>query len=148
MWEINNASQLMGFFYSVLLGIFYCLLYDVIRAIRAEIRSSSVAIFIGDIIYSLFCAISCFCFLLSVTGGELRIFVFLGIALGFIASRLTVSKPLHFILRKFVKMIYFVYRWISDILNRFFAFCEKNIELIAMEIKKIIKKLVKSSKKS
>lgn len=137
MWEIDNLSQLLGFLYSAALGGVYCLVYDVLRGLRAEIKFSTSAVFVSDIFYSLLCAVSCFCFLLSVTAGEPRIFVFVGAALGFVLIRLTVSRLWFFILSKALRAARFVSGRISALFGRFFAVIGAGTDFLGIKIKKI-----------
>lgn len=137
MWEIDNLSQLLGFLYSVVLGIIFCLVYDVLRAFRAEIKFGTAAVFAADILYSVFCAVTCFCFMLSVTGGEIRAFVFVGAAVGFAASRFTVSCIFFFVLRRAVRAALFLFNRISLILGRFFTLMVAKFEFLLKKAEKI-----------
>lgn len=137
MWEIDNLSQLIGFLYSAVLGGVYCLTYDILRALRAEIKFGTAAVFVTDILYSILCAITCFCFLLSVTGGEPRAFVFAGAAVGFVILRLTVSRVLVLVFSKMLKAARFVFNWISSLFGRFFAVICKGTDFVGEKMKKI-----------
>ena len=137
MWEIDNLSQLLGFLYSVVLGIFFCLVYDVLRAFRAEIKFGTAAVFVTDILYSVFCAVICFCFLLSVTGGEIRAFVFTGAAVGFTASRLTVSRVFFFVLRRAIRAALFLYDRISLVSGKLFTLIAAKFEFLLKKAEKI-----------
>lgn len=137
MWEIDNLSQLIGFLYSAALGGFYCVAYDILRALRSEIKLGTAAVFATDILYSVLCAITCFCFLLSVTGGEPRAFVFAGAAVGFVILRLTVSRVLVLVFSKMVKAARFVFNWISSLFGRFFAVICKGTDFVGEKMKKI-----------
>lgn len=137
MWEIDNLSQLLGFLYSVVLGIIFCLVYDVLRALRAEIKFGTAAVFVTDILYSVFCAVTCFCFLLAVTGGEIRAFVFAGVAVGFTASRLTVSRVFFFVLRRAVRAVLFLFDRISLVLGKFFTLIAAKFDFLLKKAKKI-----------
>lgn len=137
MWEIDNLSQLLGFLYSVVLGIIFCLVYDVLRAFRAEIKFGTAAVFAADILYSVFCAVTCFCFMISVTEGEIRAFVFAGVAVGFTASRLTASRIFFFIMTRAVRAALFLFDRISLVLGRFFAFIAARFDYLLKKAKKI-----------
>ena len=137
MWEIDNLSQLIGFLYSAALGGFYCVAYDILRALRREIKLGTAAVFATDILYSVLCAITCFCFLLSVTGGEPRAFVFAGAAVGFVIIRLTVSRILVFVFSKMLKAGRFVFDRFSSLLGRFFTLIGKGTDFAGEKVKKI-----------
>lgn len=137
MWEIDNLSQLLGFLYSAALGGIYCIVYDFLRALRKEIKFSTAAVFVSDILYSLFCAVTCFCFLLSVTGGQPRAFVFAGAAVGFISTRLTVSRILFFVFSKALGAVQFIFKRISALFSRFFTVITARMEHFGEKVKKI-----------
>lgn len=137
MWEIDNLSQLLGFLYSAALGGVYCIVYDALRALRAEIKFGTALVFVSDILYSVFCAVTCFCFLLSVSFGQPRAFVFAGAALGFIATRLTVSRILFFVFTKVLRASKLVFRRFSALLSRFFVLIGSARERFIKKVKKI-----------
>lgn len=137
MWEIDNLSQLLGFLYSAALGVFYCWVYDMLRALRAEIKLSATAVFVTDILYSAFCAVICFCFMLSVTAGEIRAFVFVGAAVGFAVSRLTVSRFLFFAFTRTVRAVRFVFVRVSLCFGRFFAWVYSVFYFLRKKLQKI-----------
>ena len=147
MWEIDNLSQLLGFLYSAVLGGIYCIVYDCLRALRKEIKFSTAAVFVSDILYSLFCAVTCFCFLLAVTGGQPRGFVFAGAAVGFLITRLTVSRVLFFAFSKVLRGMRFIFKWISVIFSRFFTAISAPTERFGKKVKKIFILSVNTLKK-
>ena len=100
MWEIDNLSQLLGFLYSVVLGIIFCLVYDVLRAFRAEIKFGTAAVFAADILYSVFCAVTCFCFM------TLRAALFLYDRISLVSGKLftLIAAKFEFLLKKAEKI--------------------------------------------
>ena len=147
MWEIDNLSQLLAFLYSAVLGGIYCIIYDFLRALRKEIKFGTAAVFVSDILYSLICAVTCFCFLLAVTGGQPRGFVFAGAAVGFLITRLTVSRVLFFAFSKVLRGMRFIFKWISVIFSRFFTAISAQTERFGKKVKKIFILSVNTLKK-
>ena len=137
MWEIDNLSQLLGFLYSAVLGGIYCIVYDCLRALRKEIKFGTAAVFVSDILYSLICAVTCFCFLLAVTGGQPRGYVFAGAAVGFLVARLTASPIAVLVFCKALRAVCFVFKWISALLSRFFTRITAQTERLGKKVKKI-----------
>lgn len=127
MWEINNSLQLLSFARALILGIIICLIYDILRACRKIYNYSTVSIFLQDIIFSVIMAFSVFLFLLSVTNGEMRGFVLIGLALGFIFSRLSVSRLWFRFLKWLLSIIKYAFSWVSKSFYRGFDFLRKNI---------------------
>lgn len=109
MWEINNFSQLTGILYSAVLGAVYSFIYDIFRAARKTVKHTAAAVFAEDIAFSFICAVSCFCFLLGVSGGEARGYVFFGILCGFAAFRAAFSRFTLFIFKKLFYFLHFLY---------------------------------------
>lgn len=150
MWEIDIKLQLLAFLRSVGLGVIFCILYDVLRAIRKIGNSSDILVFAEDILYFLICAPITFCFLLATTNGELRGFVFFGIISGFLLMRITVSKYILNILIKVFKIIRKVFLLINhyfgvfiDLLVRIFTQFSSTIAKFFKKALKIVKKLLK-----
>lgn len=140
MWEIDNLSQLTGFFRSVLLGCIYCIIYDFFRAGRKVYKSRTLSVFIQDLCFSLMCAFSCFCFLLAVTNGELRAYILFGIFLGFCICRLTFSRLLFYIFKKIWGFLKRIFSRIGIVLNVFFRKTEIFLRNRANTLKKLLKK--------
>lgn len=105
MWETDNLFQLTAFLRSGALGALLCLAYDVLRAERRALKPGAVAIFFQDIVFSVLSALAVFCFLLAVTGGDMRAYVALGAAAGFFCCRYTLSRPWLWILVATFKLL-------------------------------------------
>lgn len=140
MWEINNSLQILSFFRSLVLGILLCVFYDIIKSFRLTFNFSTIAIFLQDIIYSVIAAFATFLFLLSVTNGEMRGYVIVGILAGFILSRVTLSR----ILCKFLKIIYGGIKRLFGAVSKGFYL---SFDLLTEKMLKIFKKTLKSVKK-
>ena len=140
MWEINNSLQLLSFLRAVVLGVLLCVLYDFIKSARLTVNFSDIAIFLQDIIYSLVASFITFIFLLSVTNGEMRGYVILGILVGFILSRITLSR----LLCKFIKLIFGGVKRIFGAVSKGFY---TKFDLLTGKMNKICKKTLKTVKK-
>ena len=82
---LTNGGQLTGLFLSCGLGFLLGLYYDGFRVARLVMRSSKRVIFFQDLFFFVSAAILTFFFALTVTGGELRFYLFLGLGIGFTA---------------------------------------------------------------
>ena len=105
MWEISNQFQWISFGRAVLLGILVCILYDIIRLYRFVFKGKSKNKILGDMIFWIINSFTTFCFLLLNTNGQPRLYVFVGMSLGFIIFRLTLSKLLFFLFRPIKKVV-------------------------------------------
>lgn len=87
---INN--QLGLFLMYLASGILICLLFDIFRALRKAIKTSDLVTYIEDTIFWILAS----CFLLYLTfilnSGEIRFFLFIGLALGCALYYFTISK--------------------------------------------------------
>ena len=92
MWEINLSGQITTFLFSILLGAFFCILFDFTRSLRIFGLNSEAVVFITDIIFFLIITFFNFCFLLTRESGQIRGYVFAGEAIGFFVFRLIFSK--------------------------------------------------------
>ena len=119
MWEISNSLQIIGFLRAVILGGGFCVFYDFLRALRRSGFNSDFAVFIQDILYFIILLPITFCFLLALTNGELRAYFFVGIAVGFLVIRISVSK---LVLKIFVL--------IFSVLKKIYSVCKKMINKI------------------
>lgn len=111
-YEINVPST---FVLSILLGIFIGVYFDVFRIIRKVGLTSNILIFAEDLFFVLSASVIIFFFVYIVSEGVYRTFEFLGIGLGIISYRLTVSS---YIIRASVVVIYKI--------RQFFSFLFKN----------------------
>ncbi len=125
MWEISNSWQMLSLFRAAVLGGAFCAFYDILRALRATRRFSAFAIFLTDVLYFIIISPITFCFLLSLTNGQLRWYIFFGITVGFIAVRLLLSR----LLFKILCLIFgFVFKVCDSVCRLFWSvFCKVEV---------------------
>ncbi len=145
MWEISNIHQLINFGWSVVLGIIFCILYDVLRAFRKVISFSAISMFFQDIFFSLVLAFTTFTYLLSVTNGELRGFVFVGILAGFVLARMTFSIIFVRFLKWIIGLVYGLFSLVSSCFYATFDRLIENILKFCQKRAKHLKKLLKNA---
>ncbi len=144
MWEINISNQFLTLLYSICLGAILCFFYDFLRASRKTGFNSFIAVFITDILFWIISAFVTFIFLMSRTNGEIRGYVLVGQLIGFVISRLTVSR---FILLFFV-FLFNLIKNLNRLLNKAFNVVYSKTDKILLKIFKIIKKTLKTLIKS
>jgi len=83
MYEVLNY-QVCVFFYSILLGFFLGIFYDMFRLFRVLINVRNIWIFCQDIIYFILSSLITFVFILIFNNGEFRFYVILGESIGWI----------------------------------------------------------------
>lgn len=87
------ADQTVFFLQSILLGIGFGLLYDLLRVTRLAVPTPSVVVFVEDVLYFLVCAVATFFFLMRTIDGQVRFFLLIGGGLGGLGYFLALSKP-------------------------------------------------------
>lgn len=76
------AEQLNAFLFTLLAGLLSGLAYDFYRVLRQVLRLKKTGTFVGDLLFWLFLMVAVFGILLAGNDGEVRFYVFLGLALG------------------------------------------------------------------
>lgn len=141
MWEIDITFQIWGFLVSVILGSVFCILYDFFRALRKSFYFSDFLVFLQDIVYFIICGFTVFLFLLALTNGCLRVYVFFGIAVGFYITRITLSflfvKLFCFIILIFKKIYNLIYSFFAKFSADFASFGRLFCERVAQFFKKV-----------
>lgn len=150
MWEIKNNQQVFSFVVSVIFGVCYCLFYDVLRSCRRVFKSSTAAVFFGDVFFFSVIAVVTFLLLLAVSNGEMRGYIFFGILIGVVACNFTLSRIfipfLCFIIKKIIALTNLINRIICKAGTLFYAYLSKVVGFFAKIFKKTFKSLKKNLK--
>ena len=151
MWEIHSTDQTVTFMLSWALGGLLCAVYDILRGWRLSLHSGIIAVFFQDTFFGIFSAVTTFLFLLARSCGEIRLYVLVGEAIGFVLFRMSFSG----VLLAFSCLLFSGLRWIKTQLShlydlqlrlfacffeRFGAFCGKNLKNMRNKAKKLLKK--------
>ena len=143
MWEINTANQTVTFILSLCIGVLFCVLYDILRAVRKVCLNSFWSVFFTDILLWIFYALTTFLFLMSRTNGEIRGYVLAGELLGFVLFRLTLSRLLFAALAFIVTKLAELNKKVSRIFAKLYA----GFDMLLLKIQQYISKCFKSVKK-
>ncbi len=107
----NDIFQITIFFYSSGFGLFLSCFYDFYKTIHYLIFKSSKMLVFSDFIYGILFSLFTFLFILVINFGQLRLYIIVGIALGFAAWNFTLSQF-------FVKFLFWLKYKTSDIFYR------------------------------
>ena len=151
----NNYEQLISFIYFIIVGIVLSIIFDIFRILRRTIKTSDIVTNIQDI---LFCIITGIIILFSIfyfNGGELRVYILIGIILGIALYMVFISKYfikinvaiinfikkfLHLLIKPFIIILNFtkklIFKPISFIIINVKYFTIKNLQ----KFKKVTKK--------
>lgn len=80
------------FLLSFLIGALFGAVYDFFRIVRIIKRHHKIVIFIEDFLFVLFCGFWYFVFSTDLARGQIRLFTFIGIIIGFIVYLMTVGS--------------------------------------------------------
>ena len=86
------TSQITIFLFSMLLGAFLSLFFDGFRIMNAVLKVNLKRIFFEDVIYFVLSAIITFTYILVMNSGEIRVYIVLGEAIGWLIYRVTIGK--------------------------------------------------------
>lgn len=132
------------FLLSFLIGIVFGAVYDVLRIIRIIKKHHKTVIFIEDFSFILFCAFWYFVFSTEMARGQIRLFILIGIFIGFTVYLLTVGS----FTRRIAVAIRSVYEKIEMWLKRkIFTPIYTNIKNKIVQSYISFKKRIKSRKK-
>lgn len=151
MWEIHSGDQAATLLWAAVLGAMLCMLYDIFRAWRKAAESRMLSVAVQDIFFWLVSAVATFLFMLARTGGEIRLFVFFGMAAGFALFRFILSRfwiiPFLLLFRALklvsirINALYIVILTrLTAFFNRFFTLCVKKLKNMRKVRKKLLKK--------
>ena len=145
MWEIDISHQLLFFGRSVILGLIYCLFYDVLRGLRQVRKFSDITVAVQDIIYFIIISPVTFLYLLAATNGEPRFYIFFGIFLGFLLSFYSVSRLWVAVLKvcfsAIFKVFYKIFSFINDKFSKSSRFLGRYFKKTLNFFKKALKKV-------
>lgn len=103
--EITVVNQTLVFLSSVLCGGVIAFVFDIFRILRRLVHTGGAAAFIEDILYWLISCFLFFLFALKVNGGEIRLYLFIGVFCGMLIYFSTVSR---FVIKISVEVVRFV----------------------------------------
>ncbi|MHC1694443.1 MAG: spore cortex biosynthesis protein YabQ [Eubacteriales bacterium] len=135
---ISITEQLTVFLYSLSVGAFICVLYDLFRILRMMFGAGKILLFLEDLLFCLLATGIIIIFLFYANSGEIRWFAMAGAFIGFFVYYNTISRFIIFLLMKLIRLVKRVLMFIFKITIMPII---KLIKLIAGFIKKIILKI-------
>lgn len=140
--EISVTQQMQIFFGALAIGCVFGMIFDIFRAVRALIPPPTVIAFVQDILFTSLCACLCFTYTLLTNSGQLRAYIFVGAAIGFIIYFNTVGA---IFIKAFRRMTLAIkralskaFRAISQKIGAFFALLWKKTSGIRKKLKKFL----------
>lgn len=133
------------FMLSFLVGLVFGAVYDLLRIVRIVKKHHKTVVFIEDFSFVVFCAFWYFLFSTDLARGQIRLFVLIGMFIGFAVYLLTVGS----ITTRFASAIRMVYEKIESWLKRkIFTPIYTNIKKKIVQNYISLRKRIKSRKKN
>lgn len=117
MEELPVITQGYYFLVTLMLGGGAGLIFDFYRTCRSFWKPPRKFTFFIDLFFSIFITLLVFLVLLATNWGEVRLYVFIGIGLGWILYNLTLSKYFLLVYEKILKVFLFLCRVLLRIIN-------------------------------
>lgn len=135
--DIYIESMHIG--YAILWGVELGIVYDVIAIFRRLVKHKNFFIYIEDFCYWIFCAIFVFEHLYEIGNGHMRWYMALGVGIGMLTYKLTISKWL-------VQGISYVLSKIIWVIQKILSFFLKPFVFLAKKIQKFLRYIKKRSR--
>lgn len=116
--ELSLKTQTVAFLITVLSGLLYGMIYDILRIFRIAVRHKSIAVIIEDILYFTVIALLTFLLALAQSRGEIRLYHIIGETLGFVIYYLTLGEAVLAVADKIISAIRFILTLVNRILIR------------------------------
>lgn len=144
---LSLSTQTRSFLLSLGFGLIIGILYDVLRVVRILLSFSKIATYVTDFLFSVLSAVMTFLFCLSVTNGEVRLYIILGEFIGFSVFYLSFGTVAVKFSEKTVKKIF-------NVFSKFFRFIFSPfikiftvVSIKCTKLRKKVQKTVKNHKK-
>lgn len=107
--SLNIYNQLFNLLIFIITGIIIGVLFDIFRIIRKSFKTPDVITYIEDVLFWVLTGIILLFTIFTFNSGEIRIYIFIGLAFGLIIYLLTLSK---YFINISVKILLFIKRLI------------------------------------
>ena len=143
MGYINTDNQVFTFLWSLVLGVAMCLVYDIVRAFHKVSVKGFFEVMLLDLLFWGAWSLITFSFLVLRCKGEVRAYVLFGQALGFVITRISVSKLFYRFFTLVLKVFRRIFEFFGSNVRKAIECLEKNIKKSLKYIKKVLQHKVK-----
>ncbi len=151
-------NQIYLFFIFIANGIFIGILFDFFRILRKSFKTSDIITYFEDLLFWILTGISILYFIFVFNNGEIRLFIFLGIAIGitlymlifssfFIKINVTIITFLKNIISKILGIILIPFKFIKKLFFKPISFIFINIRKSSTNLYNNFIKITKKNKK-
>lgn len=139
---VKNLDQTVWLAFAVVTGAVFCLVYEILKAFRAEIPHKNISVFLEDVLFFVFCGFGYFCFALLSDNGMIKLYSLLAAFIGSVLTRLLLGK----FFQKIIRPIFRAARIIVSFLLEKSKALTKKIRKTRGEIKRNLQKNDKNKK--
>lgn len=144
---LSLSTQTRSFLLSLGFGLIIGILYDVLRVVRIFLSFSKIAAYVTDFLFSVLSAVMTFLFCLSVSNGEVRLYIILGEFIGFSVFYLSFGTVAVKFSEKTVKKMLNALRKIFRLIFSPFIKIFTVVSIKCTKLRKKVQKTVKNNKK-
>lgn len=146
------SEQTWLFLWACVLGAALGVVYDMFRVLRIILKHNNIAVFIEDVLFTVFYGLCIFVYITELSRGYIRFFIILGSLLGFTLYILTVGMFVVTIMKKIIKFIKTVFSKIFSVLSKpvkaIYRFIAQKGNVVFVKMSESYKKTRHKSKKS
>ena len=128
--DIYIESMHIG--YAILWGIELAIVYDAISIFRILLKHKNIFVYLEDFFYWMFCAFFVFEHLFEIGNGHMRWYMALGVGIGMLAYKLSLSKWV-------IKGVSFVLGKVMWVLGKIISFVTKPIRFLVRKIREFFR---------
>lgn len=146
--NISVANEARIFGASFLCGILGGVIFDIFRALRIKVKSGTALVALEDILFWLALSGVVFAFMYRVNNGQPRWYIFVGIILGAIIYRLTVSRYIVAAFKKIFDLLCAFFKILQKIFIFPFKILKRPFKILVIPLSKFAKKIKFLTQKS
>lgn len=147
-FDFSDVTYFSSLLASVFMGMIFCLIYDIRRAVHTVFEIPASVIFIFDVLTLSAFSVAVFCLILVCTKGDERFYYYFGIVLGFILCRISLSRIFFFLISSLLKAINKTALILKIVINRVFSTAFKILKSIFYAFLKKVQKIIKKISKT
>lgn len=152
------TNQIFLFFIFIVNGILIGILFDFFRILRKSFKTSDIITYLEDLLFWVLTGISILYFIFVFNNGEIRLFMFLGIAIGivfymfvfsslFVKINVTIIVFIKEIIIKLLKLILIPFKFIKKLFFKPISFIFINIRKSSTNLYNNLIKIASKNKK-
>ena len=141
MWEITISQQIYSIIYSLLVGVVFSIVYDVLKSFCVLNHSKKIFVFFKDIIFSVFAAFVVFLLFIARCNGAVRGYIIFFVFVGFTLFKCIFSKYWLKLLCRFWIITFKSIKCLRRLFLSFSLKLEQTEAFVIIKLKEFLKKV-------